>query len=229
MKANANYSKRVKRLTVIALFCAMSFIVSLIFPIKVSFLTLDFKDTVSAICGMFFGPVAGLFCAVVVPCIEFTFSDTGAYGLIMNLLSSIAFVGVSSLIYKYKRSIVGAVVALLSGAMATVAVMMIANLYITPFYMGVTQEKVISLIPTLILPFNAIKTLLNASVTMLIYKPISRLLKKMGAVRAVNGDGGDKEKSTIHTGGSLIVAAISAAVLVLSLVVLFFVLGGRVG
>lgn len=229
MKADINNSRKVKRLTIIALFCAMSFIVSLIFPIKVSFLTLDFKDTISAICGMFFGPVAGLFCAVVVPCIEFTFSDTGAYGLIMNLLSSIAFVGVSSLIYKYKRSIVGAVVGLLSGAMATVAVMMIANLYITPFYMGVTQEKVISLIPTLILPFNAIKTLLNASVTMLIYKPISRLLKKMGATRAVNGESTDKEGSKTHSRGSLIVGIISVAVLVLSLAVLFLVLGGHIG
>lgn len=228
MKANSNNSKKIKRMTVVALFCAMSFIVSLIFPIKVSFLTLDFKDTVSAICGMLFGPVAGLFCAVVVPCIEFTFSDTGAYGLIMNLLSSIAFVGVSSLIYKYKKSLGGAIAALLSGAVATVAVMMLANLYITPFYMGVTQEKVISLIPTLILPFNAVKTLLNASVTMLIYKPISRLMKKMGVDRAMGESGADTAGSGAGRGRVLAASGLSAAVLVVSLLILFLVLGGKI-
>lgn len=214
-------------MTVIALFCAMSFIVSLIFPIKVSFLTLDFKDTISAVSGMFFGPVAGLFCAIVVPCIEFLFSDTGVYGLIMNLISSIAFVGVSSLVYKYKRSILGAVLALVSGALTTVAFMMIANLYITPYYMGVTQGAVIKLIPTLILPFNLVKTFLNASVTMLIYKPISRLLKKLGVERAL----GQRESGGADAAGnnrSFAVALISAGAAVVLLVILFLVLGGRI-
>ena len=77
MKSTTNNTQKVKKLTIISLFCAMSFIVSLIFPIKVMFLTLDFKDTISTICGMFFGPVAGLFCAGRVPLIEFVYSDTG--------------------------------------------------------------------------------------------------------------------------------------------------------
>ena len=37
-----NSSQKVKKITLIALFCAMSFIVSVILPIKVMFLTLDF-------------------------------------------------------------------------------------------------------------------------------------------------------------------------------------------
>ena len=127
MKSTTNNTQKVKKLTIISLFCAMSFIVSLIFPIKVMFLTLDFKDTISTICGMFFGPVAGLFCAVIVPFIEFLYSDTGVYGLIMNLMSSVTFVCVSTLIYKYRKTIWGAVIGLVTAACATVAVMLLAN------------------------------------------------------------------------------------------------------
>lgn len=243
-------SQRVKKITVIALFCALSFIVSMIFPIKVSFLTLDLKDAVSAICGMFFGPAAGLACATIVPFIEFTYSDTGVYGLIMNLLSSISLVGISSLIYKYKHSIVGAVLALACGAVATVAAMSVANLYITPYYMGVSREQVAELLPKLIMPFNLVKATLNCSLTMLLYKPISRLLKKMGVsgskttIQQETSQQGISHQETSqqeisHRGAShqdnippkgknpsLTVAILSALILIASLVVIFFVLGG---
>jgi len=229
MKTTANNSQKVKKLTIIALFCALSFIVSLIFPIKVMFLTLDFKDTISTICGMFFGPVAGLFCAVVVPFIEFLYSDTGIYGLIMNLLSSITFVGVSTLIYKYKKTLVGAVAALVSAAFATVAVMLVANLFITPYYMKVTQEAVIELIPKVIFPFNLTKSILNASITMLLYKPVSKVLKRMGVAKKV-GVQSDVNSSAVgqHSKSrSLIVAVVSAIIMIVAFVVLFHVLGGK--
>lgn len=230
MKTRENNSQKVKKLTIIALFCAMSFIVSVILPIKVMFLTLDFKDTVSAICGMFFGPAAGLFCAVVVPFIEFLYSDTGVYGLIMNLLSSITFVGVSTLIYKYKKSIWGAVAGLATAAFATVAVMLVANLFVTPYYMGVTQDAVIELIPKVIFPFNLVKSILNASITMLIYKPISRVLKKLGVSKtfSAGGAGGAQTNAvTVSKTSSLVVALVSAVIVILAFLVLFFVLGGK--
>ncbi len=232
MKATTNNSQKVKRLTIIALFCAMSFIVSVILPIKVMFLTLDFKDTISAICGMFFGPVAGLFCAIVVPFIELLYSDTGVYGLIMNLLSSITFVGVSTLIYKYKKTIWGAVVGLATAACATVAVMLVANLFITPYYMGVTQGAVIELIPKVIFPFNLVKSILNASITMLIYKPVSKVLKKMGVSKtfaSASSECASVEGTpvAVNKARSLIVALVSAVIMIVAFIVLFIVLGGK--
>jgi ECF transporter S component (folate family) len=228
MKSTTNNSQKVKRLTIIALFCAMSFIVSLIFPIKVMFLTLDFKDTISTICGMFFGPISGLFCAVIVPFIEFLYSDTGVYGLIMNLLSSITFVGVSTLIYKYRKTIWGAVAGLVTAACTTVAVMLVANLFITPYYMGVTQEAVIELIPKVIFPFNLVKTILNAGIAMLIYKPISKVLKRMGVAKALSTskDGANINIQPNKT-RSLVVTLVSAIIVIIAFIVLFFVLGGK--
>ena len=229
MKSTTNNTQKVKKLTIISLFCAMSFIVSLIFPIKVMFLTLDFKDTISTICGMFFGPVAGLFCAVIVPFIEFLYSDTGVYGLIMNLISSVTFVCVSTLIYKYKKTIWGAVIGLVTAACATVAVMLVANLFITPYYMGVTQEAVINLIPKVILPFNIVKTILNASITMLLYKPISKVLKRMGLSKSTSKSStiNSEEISKLKT-RSLVVTLVSMVVVIAAFLVLFFVLGGKI-
>ena len=44
MKSTTNNSQKIKKLTIIALFCAMSFAVSVALPIFVPpFLTLDFK------------------------------------------------------------------------------------------------------------------------------------------------------------------------------------------
>lgn len=229
MKSTTNNTQKVKKLTIISLFCAMSFIVSLIFPIKVMFLTLDFKDTISTICGMFFGPVAGLFCAVIVPFIEFLYSDTGVYGLIMNLISSVTFVCVSTLIYKYRKTIWGAVIGLVTAACATVAVMLVANLFITPYYMGVTQEAVINLIPKVILPFNVVKTILNASITMLLYKPISKVLKRMGLSKSTSKSStiNSEEISKLKT-RSLVVTLVSMVVVIAAFLVLFFVLGGKI-
>lgn len=229
MKSTTNNTQKVKKLTIISLFCAMSFIVSLIFPIKVMFLTLDFKDTISTICGMFFGPVAGLFCAVIVPFIEFLYSDTGVYGLIMNLISSVTFVCVSTLIYKYRKTIWGAVIGLVTAACATVAVMLVANLFITPYYMGVTQEAVINLIPKVILPFNVVKTILNASITMLLYKPISKVLKRMGLSKSTSKSStiNSEEITKIKT-RSLVVTLVSTVIVIAAFLILFFVLGGKI-
>lgn len=235
MKSTKNYTQKTKKLTIIAIFCAMAFVVSVILPIKVMFLTLDFKDSISTICGLFFGPAAGIFCAAVVPFIEFTVSDTGVYGLIMNLLSSVTFVGISTLIYKYKKTIWGAVIGLVSGSFAMVAVMLLANLFITPHFMNATTDAVIELIPKLILPFNLVKTVLNAGVAMLIYKPISKVLKRMGVSKSFGTETvADGEKQATETvsnskNRSLLVTLISVAVITVALVILFVVLGGKIG
>ena len=228
MNTKSVRSQKIKKITFIAIFCAMSYICSIIFPIKVMFLTLDFKDAVSIMCGMFFGPSAGLFCAIVVPFIEMITSDTGFYGLIMNILSSVTLVGISTLVYKYKKTIFGAVLGLASAAFATVAVMMLANLFITPFYMGVKTEEVVALIPKVILPFNVVKVILNASISMLLYKPISTVLKKAGVAKSFGSDDLQTENVKINKKHSVLVAVISGITVIGAFVVLFAVLGGKI-
>ena len=236
-----NTSQKTKKIVIIGLFTALSFVVSAVLPIKVSFLTLDFKDAVSTICGMFFGPLAGLVCALIVPFIEVTYSGTGFYGLIMNIISSVTLVGISSMIYKYKKTIWGAVVGLLAAAAATMGIMTLANILITPHYLDITtgmdlvaaRATVKSLLPATIIPFNVVKSILNASIAMLLYKPISRMLKKMGVG---NSEKAINDKSTVaidveiarkNKMRSIIVTSISAVIIVAAFVVVFVVLGGE--
>lgn len=220
---NAKKSKhdQIRDLVCVAMFCAIAALVSAFFPIKVQFLTFDAKDAIITIGGMFFGPYAALSMSLIVPFIEFlTLSDTGIYGLIMNFLSSAAFSVTASLVYKYRRKMSGAVIGLSSAVIAMVSVMMVANVFITPFYMGVSRDMVIGLIPTLLLPFNATKSVLNAALVLLLYKPFITALRATNIVpRSESG----KKSSPIYT---LITASVAVVLLIVAFIVYFTVLGG---
>lgn len=143
------------------------------------FLTLDVKDTIIAISGFIFGPLSAALVAIVVAAVEMvTISATGLIGLVMNILSSCCFACVAAFIYKRKHTLKGAITGLIVGCLAATAVMLLWNVLITPLYLNQPREAVIGmLIPTL-LPFNLGKYILNAAITMLIYKPIVTALRK---------------------------------------------------
>lgn len=207
---------RIKRITILALFCALAYVCMLFVKIPVQFLTLDVKDAVITLCSMLFGPVYGIAIAVIVPFVEMiTISGTGPYGFVMNALGSLAFCVTAGVIYKYKKTIYGAVVGLLSGAFAMTAVMLLANLFITPRYIGCTTADVVKLIPSLLLPFNVIKAVLNAAVVLLLYKPLSNILKKTGFIEgtfsATSAGEVNKKRSVIVTVCAVLVIAVSIA------------------
>ena len=110
-------AQKIRRMVVIGMFAAMAYVAMLVIHIKVSFLTLDVKDAVITLCGLYFGPLSALIISVLVPLIELvTVSDTGLYGLIMNILGSVSFSVTASLIYRWKKSFFGAILALASAA-----------------------------------------------------------------------------------------------------------------
>lgn len=213
-----NHLENTKKLVTVALFCALAYI-AMNFRINVSFLTYDLKDAFITIGAMFLGPVAGIAISVIVALLEFiTVSDTGPYGLIMNIISSTVFACVPALIYKYKRKLLGAILGLSISCICTVAVMMIANLCITPYYMNVDTEAVVALIPTLLLPFNAIKSVLNASLVLLLYKPIIKALRASKLIKAASVNNTSQQKNT-----STIVVLITSIVLIIICLLLLFV------
>ena len=58
------------------------------------------------------------------------------------------------------------------------AVMILWNYFITPIYMKVPVEVVVSMLVPVFLPFNLVKGLIVSAITMLTYKRISFILKK---------------------------------------------------
>ena len=213
--------QKIKRLSATAMFCALAFVLTYI-KIPVMFLSLEIKDSMIVLCTLLFGPLSGLVIAVLVPILELiTHSSTGVYGLIMNMLSSVTFALVTGVIYKYKKSFYGAIVGLASGIFAVTAVMVLANLLITPYYMGVTVQAVAALIPKVLLPFNLVKATLNGAIVLLLYKPLSGVLKRRGFLSSSQREAEQGKKKSIR---STVVTLVAIAVIAISLAIIFFVL-----
>ena len=206
---------KIRALTVTAVITAAAFLMTFVFRFKVSFLTFDFKDALIALSAFMYGPLYGVASAAIVAVLEFlTVSDTGVYGLIMNFAASGTFSLVCGIIYKYKRTFGGAILALVFASLSVVIVMITANIFITPFYMGVERSAVISMILPLLLPFNIAKTVINSASALLLYKPVTSALKKLRILPGENIRG-----SSVR---SVLLAV--ASVLVIILTVLFLTL-----
>ena len=211
-------SSHIKTITVVGLMTALAYICMFVFRIKVSFLTFDAKDAVIAITSLIYGPLWGGLTAVLVPVLEFfTVSDTGVYGLIMNALSSVTFAVVCGSIYKYKRSFFGAIIGVIASALSVTAVMMVANLFITPLFMGVERSAVVTMIPTLLLPFNAMKATLNAALTLAFYKPFTTALRQTRLLPKTETAYRMSKKSVALLIVSLLIAVAAVVVLLLVL------------
>ena len=229
MNTTEKMTEKIKRMTMIAMLAALSYVFHFI-HIPVAFLNLYFKDVIMAIGGMYFGSIAGAVLSILVTILEYPTSETGIYGLIMNIISSGTFVIVASLVYKFKKTMSGAVIALCSAVFSMVAMMMVANLFVTPYYMshaGITQQTVITLIPTLLLPFNAVKAILNAALTLCLYKPITTVIKKSGfGKKKTATDAAQGEEKNLRR--SILVWIIGGVIADAALCVIFFVLDGKI-
>lgn len=221
---NRNSRNITRRLVALALFAALAFVCTSLLHIKVMFLTFDAKDAVMAVAGMFFGPGAAMILSLVVPTLElFTLGgDTGLYGFIMNIASSAAFSVTAALIYKYRKTLVGALFSLGTAVAAVTAVMMVMNLLVTPYFMGTTVDQVIALIPTLLLPFNLTKALLNAALVLVLYKPIATALRRTRLVPSAT-EGAASYRFDKRT---VLMLCLGLGLLVLSVVLFIFVLHG---
>ena len=179
----------VRHIVACAIFIAIAFAVEFVFHIKVNFLTFDAKDAILSIGAMALGPISGLVMSLALSLLELiTISDTGLWGFLMNFVSTGVFVVVSGLIYRKWRNLVGAGVGLLCSVVSMTGVMMAMNLLVTPIYMGVDRSTVAGMIPSLLLPFNLLKALLNASLVLILYKPSVTALRASGLIQS-DGEG----------------------------------------
>lgn len=198
MKKQNRTSDLTKRMTGIAAFSALAYGISLVTNIKVGFLSFDAKDAVITIASFIYGPVSAAIMSFITAFLEFiSFGGTGPYGALMDFVSTLSFTLTASLIYKYRRKLSGALIALGTASFVYVAVMMVANLLITPLYMGVSRDAVKALIPTMLLPFNIAKALMNSALAMLIYKPVSKLVRRLGFAKPSKSNATQSKKDTI--------------------------------
>ena len=68
------------------------------------------------------------------------------------------------------------VLLLLLGIVFGVIMAVLGNLVVTPAWLGVPLDAVVAMIIPILVPFNLLKGLLNAVLTLIVYKAISNLI-----------------------------------------------------
>lgn len=179
---------RAKKITLIAVVAAMAIVLTAIirFPItSLPFLKYDPKDVILTTAGFIFGPLVAIASAVIEVLVEMiTFSESGPWGAVMNIIATLSFSGVAAAIYHKNRTTKGAVLSLVCAIFSLTVVMALWNLVVTPIYTGFPRAEVVKLMPVII-PFNLIKGGVNAALIILLYKPIKSALAKAGLTEEV--------------------------------------------
>ena len=208
----------IKKLVLIAMLAAIAYIMVFVIRIPVVlFLKYEPKDVIITIGGFIMGPTAAFVISLIVSLIEMvTISETGPIGALMNLLSTCAFACSAAFVYKKKHTIGGAITGLGVGTVVMVAVMLLWNWLITPFYQGAPREAVEAMLLPIFLPFNLLKAGLNSAFILGLYKPLVTALRK---TRLIDG----KEKKS--TGSKWGVYALAVGLLATCIMLLLVFMG----
>ena len=189
-----------RNIAVIALFAAVSAALSMLeIPVGFapSFYKLDLAEIPVLIVTFAFGPAAGVLTDVVRLLLKLLLKgSTSAFvGSVANIVMESAFIIPAGLIYRKNRTKKGAAVGCIAGTAAMTVVAALTNVYfLLPTYavlygmpiealvgMGTKVNAMITSVWSLVLlavvPFNILKGAVVSFITMLIYKPVSRLIR----------------------------------------------------
>jgi riboflavin transporter FmnP len=164
-----------------ALFVALSalfaFIPLPLFPPATMFgITYDPANVPAALGGFAYGPGAGCLIGILGQAIHGLLA--GDYiGALMNIVAVCAFVLPAALICRRSRTIPRLITGLIVGGLASVAVIIPANLVIWPQFYGIPLEATLTYVVPLMLPFNLLKALLNSVLSFLLYQSLHRFLE----------------------------------------------------
>jgi tRNA threonylcarbamoyladenosine biosynthesis protein TsaE len=189
------FSKEVwsaKNIAGMAVFTALSFVVYLIeIPIfagtPASFLQLDLSNVFVMLAGFMYGPLPAFMITVIKELIHITVGTTGGVGELANIIITTAYAIIPATVYDYKKGLKTVIISLIIACVVQTGVSLLVNKFINfPFFMGsapfVPTEISNSMFSTLwvyVLAFNAIKSVVVSVITVLLYKKVSFLFKKM--------------------------------------------------
>ena len=167
-----------RQLVTMALLCAIGVLLSFIeFPLipGVTWLKYDASAMPAMVCGFAFGAGGGLAVGIAGAIIHgILMADFS--GAVMNILVVIGFVVPASLVYQHGRTLPRAIIGLIASVVCAVIMAIAGNLVITPAYLGVPMDAVIAMILPILVPFNLAKGIINAVLTLAVYKSISNLI-----------------------------------------------------
>lgn len=201
VKQGSKAKMRTKEITFISLMGALAAVLMLFkFPIPMMppFMDFDFAGVVEIIGGLMFGPVAAVYIIIVKILLKMVMMGSSSIGTgeVQNVLLSCSYVLPAVLLYMTKKTKKRAAIGLVLGTVAAIITAIITNLYlIIPFYAklaGMTTQDIIDMCTAVnpavtdvktfvilgIIPFNIIKYGASSVLTLLLYKHLSKPIKK---------------------------------------------------
>ena len=187
-------------LTLVAIFSAISFgLMYLDFAIPVlipTFVKMDFSELPALIASFALGPGAGVLVCLIKNLFHLAITTTSGVGELANFLIGAALVFPAGMIYKYHHNKKFAIIACFAGAIIMGLVSYPINLWISyPFYYNfLPKERILAMYQDILgwvdsielsllvfnVPFTMVKGLLVATMTVLIYKPLSPIIHGYG-------------------------------------------------
>ena len=178
MNNKFNTVKLAKLAMMVAISCVLVLLIRIPYP-PAPFLVYDPADIPIYITTFAFGPIAGLTVTLIVSLIQaFVLGGDGVYGFIMHFFATGIFALIAGGLYRHKKSKKEAIIALVVGVIAITAVMCLANYIVTPLFLGTPRKAVLAMLIPLVIPFNLLKASINALITFLVYKRISKFLHR---------------------------------------------------
>lgn len=198
VKAN-NSRKTINYVVKIAILAALSAVIMLLefpLPFAPGFYKLDLSEAVILMGGFAMGPVAAAVIELIKNLINILLNGTTTafVGEFANFLTGCALVVPASLIYKYHKTLKGAIVSLAVGTVSLVIIGSTFNYFVlipafSSMYhmpldeivsMGSKLNPLVSDLKTLVVfavaPFNIVKGVLCSLINLLLYKRVSKIL-----------------------------------------------------
>lgn len=186
----------VRYITVTAMLAAVSFVLMFFdfsVPFMPNFIKMDLSDLPELVGSFAMGPMCGVLVCLIKNLIHLTKTSTGGVGELSNFLLGASFVFTAGLIYKIKKTKKNAIIGAVVGAVCMGIFSIVSNYYLVypVYYNFMPKENILAAYQAIIpgmksilqclvcfnMPFTVIKGLLSAVITVLIYKPISPILK----------------------------------------------------
>ena len=188
---------KIRTITTVAIMSAVATVLMVLefsVPLVPVFLKFDFANLPALLVSFAIGPWAGVAVEFIRNLLHLPFSHTFFAGELANFIMSSAFILSAGLIYRCLKTRKGAIIASVSGAVASAIISLPVNYYVSyPVYFKVfAPEEVIldmykAILPSVHtlweallifnLPFTFVKGIICALITFFIYKPLSPILK----------------------------------------------------
>lgn len=193
-------TRQITKIAVISALAAALMYLEFPLPFAPSFMGVDFSDAPILVAGYSLGPFSAIICAFLKILIKLLLkpSSTMFIGEFSNLILTICFVCMASIIYKNKKwhNLKGALISLIVATIFVSFIAFISNGYVVyPLYASILNLKIEGIIKLtsslnplvnsywtmmifMVIPFNLVKYSLVSLITLLLYKKISPILKK---------------------------------------------------